>query len=152
MLLECLRRSLTEPFQKLPAVIATFAAEAVFVLMCPGSAMYSPVNKLLLKGPALNIQVSCCCCRCCCSVLLLLLLLLLLALLVLYHFKMVRSSSVQVVQVKWFRSSSVLQTQLLPCTSVHMRHSCGSMLSLSAVARVGFTFGTHATAMMACSW
>lgn len=58
MLLEGLKRSLTQPFQQLPAVIATFAAEAVFVLMAPGSAMYSPVNKLLLKGPALNIEVA----------------------------------------------------------------------------------------------
>ena len=57
LLLEGLKRSLTQPFQQLPAVIATFAAEAVFVLMAPGSAMYTPVNKLLLKCPALNIEV-----------------------------------------------------------------------------------------------
>ena len=30
------------------------------MLMTPGSAMYSPVNKLLLKGPALNIEVRLC--------------------------------------------------------------------------------------------
>ena len=57
VLLEGLKRSLTQPFQRLPAVIALFAAEAVFVLMAPGSAMYSPVNKLLLKGPVLNLEV-----------------------------------------------------------------------------------------------
>lgn len=57
VLLEGLKRSLTQPFQRLPAVIAMFAAEAVFVLMAPGSAMYSPVNKLLLKGPVLNLEV-----------------------------------------------------------------------------------------------
>ena len=58
VLLAGIKRSLTQPFQQLPAVIATFAAEAVFVLMAPGSAMYSPVNKLLLKEPALNIEVT----------------------------------------------------------------------------------------------
>lgn len=57
VLLEGLKRSVTQPFQRLPAVIAVFAAEAVFVLMTPGSAMYSPVNKLLLKGPVLNLEV-----------------------------------------------------------------------------------------------
>ena len=58
LLLDSIKRSLTHPFQQLPGVIAMFAAEAVYVLMAPGSAMYSPVNKLLLKRPALNIEVS----------------------------------------------------------------------------------------------
>ena len=58
LLLTSLKRSLSRPFQQLPGIIATFAAEAVYVLMAPGSAMYSPVNKLLLKQPALNIEVS----------------------------------------------------------------------------------------------
>lgn len=58
LLLASLKRSLSQPFQQLPGIIATFAAEAVYVFMAPGSAMYSPVNKLLLKQPALNIEVS----------------------------------------------------------------------------------------------
>lgn len=57
LLLQSLQRSISQPFQQLPGVIATFAAEAVFVLMSPGSAMYPAVNKLLLKRPELNIQV-----------------------------------------------------------------------------------------------
>lgn len=57
LLLQSLKRSISQPFQQLPGVIATFAAEAVFVLMSPGSAMYPAANKLLLKRPELNIQV-----------------------------------------------------------------------------------------------
>ena len=57
LLLDSLNRSLGQPFQQLPSVIATFAAEAVYVLMSPGAAMYPPLNKLLLKRPELNIQV-----------------------------------------------------------------------------------------------
>ncbi|KAL0021866.1 hypothetical protein WJX77_009321 [Trebouxia sp. C0004] len=56
LLLESLKRSITQPFQQLPGVIAAFAAEAVFVLMFPGCALYPPLNKLLLKRPELNIQ------------------------------------------------------------------------------------------------
>jgi hypothetical protein len=57
LLLESLKRSISQPFQQLPGVIAAFAAEAVFVLMSPGCAMYPPLNKLLLKRSELNIQV-----------------------------------------------------------------------------------------------
>ncbi len=57
LLLESLKRSVSQPFQQLPGVIAAFAAEAVFVLMSPGCAMYPPLNKLLLKRSELNIQV-----------------------------------------------------------------------------------------------
>ncbi len=56
LLLESLKRSISQPFQQLPGVIAAFAAEAVFVLMSPGCAMYPPLNKLLLKRSELNIQ------------------------------------------------------------------------------------------------
>lgn len=57
LLLESLMRSISQPFQQLPGVVAAFAAEAVFVLMSPGCAMYPPLNKLLLKRSELNIQV-----------------------------------------------------------------------------------------------
>jgi len=57
LLLESLKRSISQPFQQLPGVIAAFAAETVFVLMSPGCAMYPPLNKLLLKRSELNIQV-----------------------------------------------------------------------------------------------
>lgn len=57
LLLQCLKRSLTQPFQQLPTVIAAFAAEAALVLTAPGHAVYSPVNKLLLQSPELDIQV-----------------------------------------------------------------------------------------------
>ncbi|DBA78105.1 TPA: hypothetical protein ACH3X2_008078 [Trebouxia sp. C0005] len=56
LLLESLKRSISQPFQQLPGVIAAFAAEAVFVLMSPGCAVYPPLNKLLLKRSELNIQ------------------------------------------------------------------------------------------------
>ena len=57
LLLESLKRSVSQPFQQLPGVIAAFAAEAVFVLMSPGCALYPPLNKLLLKRSELNLQV-----------------------------------------------------------------------------------------------
>ena len=58
LLLESLKGSLEQPFQRLPSVIAAFAAEACLVLVNPAYALYTPINKLLLRQPELNIQVS----------------------------------------------------------------------------------------------
>ena len=59
LLLASLQRSISRPFQQLPSVIAIFLAESVFVLLFPGTAMYTPINKLLLKRPQLSLQVLC---------------------------------------------------------------------------------------------
>ena len=57
-MLESLQRSISHPFQQLPSVIAVFLAESGFVLVFPGAAMYSPINKLLLKRPQISLKVS----------------------------------------------------------------------------------------------
>ncbi|KAK9812620.1 hypothetical protein WJX72_000751 [[Myrmecia] bisecta] len=56
MLLSCVRLSVTQPFQRLPAVAAVFLAEAAMQLLHPGSAMYPALNKLLLRKPAVDVQ------------------------------------------------------------------------------------------------
>ena len=58
LLLDCLKRSLHHPFQQLPSVIAAFAADAALVLTAPAHALYTPINKLLLRSLDLNLQVS----------------------------------------------------------------------------------------------
>lgn len=57
-LLQTLRRSLAVPFQRLPAVVALFLAEAALQLQHPGGPMYVLLNKLLLKRPTFNLEVS----------------------------------------------------------------------------------------------
>lgn len=56
-LLAFLRNAVQRPFQKLPAVCTLFAAEAAAQLMQPGSAVYPAISKLLIKRPAMNLEV-----------------------------------------------------------------------------------------------
>jgi hypothetical protein len=56
LLLTSVRNAVTEAFQQLPRLVATFAAEAVMIQMRADSPLYSPVNKLLLKAPALALD------------------------------------------------------------------------------------------------
>ena len=51
-----LRNAITEAYQQLPRLLALFAAESVFVQLRADSPMYSPLNKLLLKQPALPLD------------------------------------------------------------------------------------------------
>lgn len=52
-----MRASAGVPFQRLPALAAVFLAEAAAALAHPSAPLYAPVNKHLLRAPALDLQV-----------------------------------------------------------------------------------------------
>ena len=47
-----------EPFQQLPALHALLLAEAATVQQHPGALMYATLNRLLLRGLSLRVEVS----------------------------------------------------------------------------------------------
>lgn len=57
MLVTAVRLSVTQPFQRLPAVVAVFLAEAAAALLHPGAPLYPILNKMLLSRPQLNLSV-----------------------------------------------------------------------------------------------
>jgi hypothetical protein len=57
LLVGAARASAGVPFQRLPALPALFLAEAAAALAHPGTPLYAPVNKQLLRGRALDLQV-----------------------------------------------------------------------------------------------
>jgi hypothetical protein len=44
---------------RLPAISALFAAEAAVALLHPKHFLYRPIDKLLKRGPSLNLEVRC---------------------------------------------------------------------------------------------
>jgi hypothetical protein len=57
VLLNALRASVVAPFQRLPALHAVFCAEAALAVLSPGHDMYAVINKALLRGAVLDLQV-----------------------------------------------------------------------------------------------
>lgn len=57
MLVTAVRLSVPRRFQRLPAVVAVFLAEAATALLQPAAPMYPILNKMLLSRPQLNLSV-----------------------------------------------------------------------------------------------
>ena len=57
VLLGAVRGAVTTPFQRLPAVVALFCAEASLAVMYPGAPMYPPINRYLLRKAVVDLQV-----------------------------------------------------------------------------------------------
>lgn len=59
LLLTYLQNGIQEPWQKIPSIIAIFAAEASFVLLDPSQDRFRKISKLLVHSPRVNLKVSC---------------------------------------------------------------------------------------------
>ncbi|KAJ0962898.1 hypothetical protein J5N97_028020 [Dioscorea zingiberensis] len=56
LLLTYLQNGIAEPWQKIPSVIAIFAAEASFVLLDPSQDRFRKISKLLVHSPRVNLK------------------------------------------------------------------------------------------------
>ena len=57
-LMELVRQSVTELFQRIPALTAVYLAEASFALTQPASALFPAISRHLLRRPGLNLEVT----------------------------------------------------------------------------------------------
>lgn len=58
MLLTYVKNAVTEEWQQLPFVLMLFAAESSCILMHPENPHFMTITRYLLKGPALDLEVS----------------------------------------------------------------------------------------------
>ncbi len=58
MLLTYVKNAVTEEWQRLPYVLLLFAAESSCILMHPENPHFMTITGYLLKGPALDLEVS----------------------------------------------------------------------------------------------
>lgn len=58
LMLAYLRNGIEEPYQRIPSVIAIFAAEASLILLDPSHDHYSTLIKLLTRSSRLSMKVS----------------------------------------------------------------------------------------------
>ena len=58
-LLQGVRLGVRVPFQRLPALAALFLAEGAAALCHPGTPLYAPVAKHLLRAASVDMQVTC---------------------------------------------------------------------------------------------
>ncbi|KAK9082658.1 hypothetical protein Scep_029129 [Stephania cephalantha] len=56
LLLTCLQNGITEPWQRIPSVVAIFSAEASFVLLDPSNDHYAAISKLLMHSQQVNMK------------------------------------------------------------------------------------------------
>ncbi|KAJ4980420.1 hypothetical protein NE237_031257 [Protea cynaroides] len=56
LLLTYLQNGIEEPWQKIPSLIAIFAAEASFILLDPSNEHYVTISKLLMRSPRVNLK------------------------------------------------------------------------------------------------
>ncbi|XP_039143511.1 uncharacterized protein LOC120280662 isoform X2 [Dioscorea cayenensis subsp. rotundata] len=56
LLLTYLQNGIQEPWQKIPSIIAIFAAEASFVLLDPSQDRFRKISKLLVHSPRVNLK------------------------------------------------------------------------------------------------
>ncbi|KAK9133497.1 hypothetical protein Scep_013025 [Stephania cephalantha] len=56
LLLTCLQNGITEPWQRIPSVVAIFSAEASFVLLDPSNDHYATISKLLMHSQQVNMK------------------------------------------------------------------------------------------------
>lgn len=59
LLLSYLQNGIEEPWQRIPSVIAVFAAEASLILLDPSNDNYSTISKHLSNSPSVNMKVCC---------------------------------------------------------------------------------------------
>jgi nucleolar pre-ribosomal-associated protein 1 len=57
LLMNYVQNGVEEPWQKIPSVIALFAAEASFVLLDPSHDHYTTISKLLMQSSRVNMKV-----------------------------------------------------------------------------------------------
>lgn len=58
MLLNYVKNAVTEEWQQLPYVLMLFAAESSCILVHPENPHFMTITRYLLKGPALDLEVS----------------------------------------------------------------------------------------------
>lgn len=57
LLMNYVQNGVEEPWQKIPSVIALFAAEASFVLLDSSHDHYTTISKLLMQSSRVNMKV-----------------------------------------------------------------------------------------------
>lgn len=57
LLLTYVQNGVEEPWQKIPSVIALFAAESSFILLDPSHDHYTDISKLLMQSSRVNMKV-----------------------------------------------------------------------------------------------
>lgn len=57
LLLTSLQNGIEEPWQRVPSVVAIFAAEASFILLDPSHDHYATLSRLLMNSSKLNMKV-----------------------------------------------------------------------------------------------
>lgn len=58
LLLTSLQNGIEEPWQRIPSVIAIFAAEASFILLDPSNDHYAALSRFLMNSSKLNMKVN----------------------------------------------------------------------------------------------
>lgn len=57
LLLTYVQNGVEEPWQKIPSIIALFAAESSFILLDPSHDHYTDISKLLMQSSRVNMKV-----------------------------------------------------------------------------------------------
>lgn len=57
LLLTSLQNGIEEPWQRVPSVVAIFAAEASFILLDPSHDHYAALSRLLMNSSKLSMKV-----------------------------------------------------------------------------------------------